>query len=132
MDKGREHARLWIEKAKNDLLNADNNLASDQIPYDTVCFHCQQAAEKLLKAFLVLRESEYPLTHNLFVILEEILKYDPSADDLRESLAILNPYSVEVRYPGDAWMPTIEDAKEARQATQEVLEWIQSKLERLF
>jgi len=113
MDKGREHARLWIEKAQNDLLNADNNLASEQIPYDTVCFHCQQAAEKLLKAFLVLRESEYPLTHNLFVILEEILKYDSSADYLRESLAILNPYSVEVRYPGDAWMPSVEDAKEA-------------------
>ncbi len=132
MDKGLEHARLWIEKAKNDLLNADNNFASDQIPFDTVCFHCQQAAEKLLKAFLVLRESEYPLTHNLFAILEEILKYDNSADFLRESLAVLNPYSVEVRYPGDAWMPTMEDAKEARQAAQEVLDWIQSKLERLF
>jgi len=132
MDKGREHARLWIEKAQNDLLNADNNLASEQIPYDTVCFHCQQAAEKLLKAFLVLRESEYPLTHNLFVILEEILKYDSSADYLRESLAILNPYSVEVRYPGDAWMPSVEDAKEARQAAQEVFDWMQSRIERLF
>ena len=57
MGKGSEHAKLWIEKAKNDLLNADNNLASDKIPFDTVCFHCQQAAEKLLKAFLVLKES---------------------------------------------------------------------------
>jgi len=108
------------------------NLASEQIPYDTVCFHCQQAAEKLLKAFLILRESKYPLTHNLFVILEEILKYDSSADNLRESLAILNPYSVEVRYPGDAWMPSIEDTKEARQAAQEILEWMQWKFERLF
>ena len=132
MDRALEHARSWIAKAKNDLLNADNNLASKQIPCDTVCFHCQQAAEKLLKAFLVLRGNEYPLTHNLFVILEEILKYDSSADYLRESLAILNPYSVEVRYPGDAWMPSIEDTKEARQAAQEVLEWMQSKLERLF
>ena len=65
MGKGSEHAKLWIEKAKHDLLNADNNLASDKIPFDTVCFHCQQAAEKLLKAFLVLKESQYPLTHNL-------------------------------------------------------------------
>jgi len=114
MDRGLEHARLWVEKVKNDLLNADNNLASNRVPFDTVCFHCQQAAEKLLKAFLVLHESEYPLTHNLFVILEEILKFDKSADFLRESLAVLNPYSVEVRYPGDAWMPTMEDAEEAR------------------
>lgn len=46
-------ARQWLAKAKNDLLNADNNLKADEVPYDTVCFHCQQAAEKLLKAYLV-------------------------------------------------------------------------------
>ncbi len=53
MDKQSEHARQWIEKARSDLLNADNNLASKEVPYDTVCFHCQQAAEKLLKGYLV-------------------------------------------------------------------------------
>ena len=40
-------AEQWVAKAKNDLLNADNNLAAEEIPFDTVCFHCQQAAEKL-------------------------------------------------------------------------------------
>lgn len=48
-----ELARQWMTKAANDLLNADNNLNAKTIPLDTVCFHCQQAAEKLLKAFLV-------------------------------------------------------------------------------
>jgi HEPN domain-containing protein len=132
MAKGSEHAKSWIDKAKNDLLNADNNLAAKQIPYDTVCFHCQQAAEKLLKGYLVSQGREYPITHNLFVILEDIIEYDPSADSLREILAVLNPYSVEVRYPGDAWMPTPEDAAEARQAAQEVLNWMQSRHEQLF
>jgi HEPN domain-containing protein len=132
MDKQSEHARRWIEKARSDLLNADNNLAARKVPYDTVCFHCQQAAEKLLKAFLVARGREYPITHNLFVILEEILEYDSSAESLREALALLNPYSVEVRYPGDAWMPTPDDATEARQAAQEVFDWVQSTLGRLF
>ena len=132
MAKGFEHARSWIEKAQNDLLNADNNLAAELVPYDTVCFHCQQAAEKLLKGFLVAHDSEYPITHNLFVILEDILEYDSSADSLRQSLSILNPYSVEVRYPGDAWMPSPEDAQEARQAVQEVYEWMRSKFKQLF
>lgn len=132
MDKQSEHARRWIEKARNDLLNADNNLAAQDVPYDTVCFHCQQAAEKLLKGFLVARGCEYPLTHNLFVILEKVLEFDPTADSLRETLALLDPYSVEVRYPGDAWMPTPDDAKEARQAAQEVLDWLESRCERLF
>ena len=42
-----EIGRQWVAKARNDLLNADNNLRSEHVPYDTVCFHCQQAAEKL-------------------------------------------------------------------------------------
>jgi HEPN domain-containing protein len=132
MDRQSERARPWIEKAKSDLLNADNNLAAQRVPYDTVCFHCQQAAEKLLKGFLVARGCEYPITHNLFVILEKVLEFDPTADSLRETLALLNPYSVEVRYPGDAWMPTPDDAREARQAAQEVLNWMETRCERLF
>ena len=40
----------WITKAENDLLNVENNLNSKSIPLDTVCYHCQQAAEKYLKA----------------------------------------------------------------------------------
>lgn len=47
--------RVWLEKADNDLLNIDNNLSATTIPWDTVCFHSQQAAEKLLKALLVSR-----------------------------------------------------------------------------
>jgi HEPN domain-containing protein len=132
MDKQSEHAGRWIDKAKSDLLNADNNLAALKVPYDTVCFHCQQAAEKLLKGVLIAHGYEYPITHNLFVVLEKVLEFDPSAESLRETLALLNPYSVEVRYPGDAWMPTPKDAKEARQAAQEVYKWVQARLERLF
>ncbi|MBM4080999.1 MAG: HEPN domain-containing protein, partial [Planctomycetes bacterium] len=43
----------WVGKADNDLLNVRNNLAAERVPWDTVCFHAQQAAEKMLKAFLV-------------------------------------------------------------------------------
>ena len=39
-----ELAKQWLAKADNDLLNADNNLSSERVPFDTVCFHCQQAA----------------------------------------------------------------------------------------
>ncbi len=39
-----ELAKQWLAKADNDLLNADNNLSSERVPFDTVCFHCRQAA----------------------------------------------------------------------------------------
>lgn len=132
MDRRSEYARQWIEKARSDLLNADNNLAASRVPYDTVCFHCQQAAEKLMKGFLVAGGREYPITHNLFVVLEKVLELEPKAESLRQSLALLNPYSVEVRYPGDAWMPAPDDAAEARLAAQEVYDFVKSRLGPLF
>ncbi len=128
MDKKLEYAKRWFDKARNDLLDADNNLAADKVPYDTVCFHCQQAAEKLLKGFLVAHGCEYPITHNLFVILDKVIEYDRLAESLREALSLLNPYAVEVRYPGDELTLTIDNATEARQATQEVLDWLKSIL----
>jgi HEPN domain-containing protein len=43
----------WLHKADHDLLNINNNLAASEIPWDTICFHAQQIAEKCLKGFLV-------------------------------------------------------------------------------
>lgn len=115
-------ARQWLAKAQNDLLNADNNLKSETVPYDTVCFHCQQASEKLLKAYLVARGVPPPLTHDLLLLLEEILPYCADAETLRDDLALLMPYAVGIRYPDESFMPTHEDACGARQAAQNVLE----------
>ena len=118
-------ARQWLVKAENDLLNADNNLKSAIIPYDTVCFHCQQAAEKLLKAYLVARGIQPPFTHDLLLLLETILPYCADAEALRDNLALLMPYAVGVRYPDELLLPNREDAYEARQAAQAVLELLQ-------
>lgn len=65
--KTKQYIGSWIEKANNDLKNADLVLAAsdDAIPYDTVCFHCQQSVEKYLKAFLVYCDVAYPQSHNL-------------------------------------------------------------------
>jgi HEPN domain-containing protein len=127
-----EIAKQWLQKARNDLLNVDNNLQSEVVPYDTVCFHCQQAAEKLLKTFLAWQNKELPITHDLFYILEKILPIDQEAEKLKDSLAILMPYAVEIRYPDDCFMPTEKDAIEARDAANAVLHWLEKSLPDLF
>jgi len=126
-----EIARQWLAKAKNDLLNADNNLKSEEVPFDTVCFHCQQAAEKILKAYLVGNGQSYPITHDLFLILEKILPLNKDAENLRDALAILMPYAVEIRYPDD-FTPTEEDAREARAAAEHILKWLANALPQIF
>ncbi|MCP4253121.1 MAG: HEPN domain-containing protein [Candidatus Scalindua sp.] len=91
-----EVSKQWIAKARNDLLNVDNNLKAEEIPFDTVCFHCQQAAEKLLKAYLVANDNSYPISHDLILILEKVLLLNTSAEVLRNNLALLMPYAVEI------------------------------------
>ena len=127
-----ELTMFWVNKAKNDLLNADNNLNSDNIPHDTVCFHCQQAVEKLLKAFLVYKEQNIPRTHDLLSILELIKPLEDSVEVLRDYLVILNPYAIEIRYPDTLSMPVLEDSKEARDASERVLTWLKKILPDLF
>ena len=127
-----EIAKQWLAKAKNDILNADNNLKSEEIPFDTVCFHCQQAAEKLLKAYLVGKGQPYPTTHDLLLLLENVLPFSNEAEQLRDVLAILMPYAVEIRYPDDWFMPYNQDAEEARDAVEKVLNWLKNALPELF
>ena len=127
-----EIAKQWLAKAKNDLLNVDNNLKAEEVPFDTVCFHCQQAAEKILKAYLAGSKQPNPRTHDLFLILEKILSLDSKAEQLRDALSILMPYAVEIRYPDDWFMPSEQDVKEARDAASKVLKWLENALPGIF
>ncbi len=125
-------ARQWIAKAANDLLGADNNLKAENVPCDVVCFHCQQAVEKLLKAGLVAEGRPFTRTHDLMTLLEELLRTNPSAEELRDQLALLMPYAVEIRYPDEWCEPSAADAEEARNAAEAVRRWMRSNMAALF
>jgi HEPN domain-containing protein len=50
--KRREQALLLLRKAAQDKALLDAVIASDQVSDEIIGFHCQQAAEKILKALL--------------------------------------------------------------------------------
>jgi HEPN domain-containing protein len=54
---------LWLQFAGDDLKSANVLLAEGL--YNTVCFHSQQAVEKLFKAFIAAFNKPIPRTHNL-------------------------------------------------------------------
>ena len=63
----------WVRKAEADLEGA-NDLAQAVRPYhDLICFHCQQSAEKYLKAFLQEHRVVFPRTHSLIELLEIVM-----------------------------------------------------------
>lgn len=106
-------ASQWAKKAENDLRNAQHTLKLEKdCPFDTVCFHAQQCAEKYLKAALAFHGIDFPRTHDL-TELAAILPPGKFLGLASQSLKELNPYAVEARYPGD-WEPqTREEAETA-------------------
>jgi hypothetical protein len=65
-----EFVRDWLKKADNDLKAAQLLLDAPEAPVDTICFHAQQAAEKVLKGLLTARSIEFPKTHSLLLLLD--------------------------------------------------------------
>ena len=54
----------WFLKAESDLKTAQRTEQSEG-PFDTACFHAQQAVEKYLKGLLAFRREPFHRTHNL-------------------------------------------------------------------
>jgi HEPN domain-containing protein len=90
----------WIRKAESDYRVAEG-LAQNRPPeHDIVCFHCQQAAEKFLKAVLVELGITVPRTHNLEDLLGLLLPQHVSLGSLKRGLDFLSQVAVDTRYPG--------------------------------
>ena len=104
-------ARRWMLKGESDRLSADLIVQSPG-PYDTACFHAQQAAEKYLKAVVALSGSPIPRTHDLDEIYDECLAVQPALILDRTELSVLTPYAVQLRYNPDFW----PDQAQAQQA----------------
>ncbi len=76
---------------------ADASVFADEI----FGFHAQQAAEKLLKAWLALLGETYPTTHDLARLLAMLSARDVEATRFNE-LVEYTPFAVQFRYaPGD-------------------------------
>jgi len=113
--------RGWFLKAESDLKTARRMVESDG-PYDTACFHAQQAVEKYLKGLLAFRGQPFPPTHNLEELqhLGEALPAWPLAG---LDLAELSSYAVEVRYDFEFW-PDRRTAQYALRLAAEVREHV--------
>ena len=106
-----EFAAGFVRKAEHDWEAASRGLEHD-LPLDTICFHIQQCAEKLLKALLACRGLDYPFTHDLEELLKLATPHYPSLQEFLYSLPDYTDFAVAMRYD-DSMYPTREETEEA-------------------
>ncbi|MCL2148214.1 MAG: HEPN domain-containing protein [Methanomassiliicoccaceae archaeon] len=95
----RHEASSYVDKAKSDLMTMDILRSYEEYPKDSLCFHAQQYAEKMIKAKLADMGIPPSKTHDLVLLLEAF----PDSPEIQRAIEIaseLGAYAVDVRYPG--------------------------------
>jgi len=121
-----ELVRDWLTRADHDLRSA-HALASLAEPLlDTAIYHCQQAAEKSVKAWLQVNDVKIPRTHDIEDLVERASSRNPDFAKFAAVAAILTPYASAFRYPGgfEEPMPSRVEFDEALKHAQEIYEFV--------
>lgn len=82
-------------------------------PLEIICYHCQQAIEKLLKGVLISRGVTIEKTHDLGLLAEMLQEYTEVDEKYLEICDDLTPYGVKIRYPQELydWLLTLLQAE---------------------
>ncbi len=121
-----ELARIWLLKAHSDLHTAIQIGGLPDGHLDAGIYHCQQAAEKALKGFLVFRETAFEKVHDLEKIIEQAVALEPSFAQLKIAAESLTPYAFAYRYPNETAFlePSREEFDEAVKQAQAVYDFV--------
>ncbi len=120
------YIKALLEKAEHDVISAQRLLEIEPIILDNACFHCQQAIEKYLKAYLIYNGVEVERTHDIIFVLSECADFDPIFSEI-DPLDI-NAYAVTGRYPHSALMPEIEGAQQYYQLALQISNMVLARM----
>lgn len=124
-----DEALRWLRFSGEDLAVAQHLLTALPSAPRHVCSLSQQAAEKALKAALVLERVEFPFSHDLDA-LRNLLPTNWPVRGERPDLAELTEWAVETRYPGDWPEPSDADAERAEAEARSVFDSVVAEFRR--
>lgn len=121
-------AASWLMRARDDL-GAARKLLEGPDPFPaTAAYHCQQAAEKSLKALIASSDTPIPKTHDLRVLIERCVALEAALVVLRDACEELTPFATEFRYPTDAPDPTLDEVIQALSLSERIVVTISATL----
>ncbi len=120
--------REWLSKARGDLAVVETLLKASPPHVAAALFHCQQAAEKSLKAFLTSHDLPFPKTHDLEQLGATCVSIDPDLGLVVDDIESLTPFAWRFRYPGAPDEPEFDEAVAAHRAAGELFGRIVSRI----
>lgn len=120
-----EHER-WLKIVEDDLKSAKALLKAEI--FSSAVYHCQQAAEKALKAYLAFKDQKIIKIHDLVMLVEVCNKFDKDFETLYESAEYLNPFVTKFRYPTEFDIPDYEDTKNAIEQADRIVKFVLKKI----
>jgi HEPN domain-containing protein len=127
MPPDRELVRQWLERANADL-RAATVLAADPSLSSEACFHCQQAVEKALKAYLTFKGSEFEYVHAIAYLTDLCAEQDDGFDRFRDLAEPLTRYAVGFRYPRSSSDPNPRETKDALVVAEQICRFVLDRL----
>jgi len=124
----KDYITNWIAKADGDLKVAERELSASDSVLDAVCFHLQQAVEKLTKAFLSNEMKDIRKTHNLLFLLEQCIKIDDEFKKFEKEFDLISECSVEIRYPDSFLVLEKSELQDVLPKVKEFREFVLSKI----
>ena len=89
---------LFLRKAAQDEALLDAVMESDTVSDEVIGFHCQQAAEKMLKALLSDLGAAFHKTHELGALMDSLARSGAPLPGEFENLDVLTPFGAVYRY----------------------------------
>ena len=119
-------AKAWMVKAWRDLETARRAATGEPPFYDVAVYHCQQAAEKAVKAFLVHHGKPYEKTHDIEVLVDLAGEINSNFSTLADAADALTPYATRFRYPNATFAvePQPAEYDEALKYAQTIFEFV--------
>ena len=116
----------WLEKANEDLFVVDKLTKFEVVAASSACFHCQQAVEKFLKAYLIANGIDFKKTHNIEYLLSECADLDKDFVEINPKE--LSEFGVDARYPGDMYTPNEDEVLEYKKMSQDIKRIVEEKI----